>query len=100
MKKGIAFLFELCRIVLLLLLTMYVLDKLERFLIKLISESMEFHWGMIFGNLLLFFIAYRNYLQFNGWYKSDQNKKLSRSTSLVFILISAGLMIVPFLTAA
>lgn len=97
MKKLVAFLLELCRIVFLLLITLYVLDKLERILIKMITGKIDFHWSMTIGNLLLFFIMYRNYFQFNGWYKSKQNKKLSRTTSKIFISISIGFIIVPIL---
>lgn len=97
MKKLTTFVLELCRIIVLFALTLYVLDLVERNLLKIITGRTEYYWSMTVGNLFIFFVIYRNYFQFNGWYKSEQNLKLSKTATRLFILISLGLIIVPIL---
>ena len=97
MKKVITFILELCRLIILLVLTLYVLNLLERNLTKIITGRADFYWSMTIGNIFLFFVIYRNIFQFNGWYKSEQNIKLSRTTSIMFILLSIGLIVVPII---
>lgn len=41
---------------------------------------------------LLLFVLYRNILQFSGWYKGKNNKKLAKSTT-IFLLVSSVLLI-------
>ena len=97
MKKVISLILELCRLIILLVLTLYVLNLLERNLTKIITGRTDFYWSMTIGNIFLFFVIYRNFLQFNGWYRSEQNIKLNRMTSIMFILISIGLIVVPII---
>lgn len=97
MRKSITFVLELLRLVVLLLLTLYVLSILEKNLIKIITGRTDIYWSMTIGNIFIFFLLYRNYFQFHGWYRREQNVKLSRMTSTIFIMISISLIIGPIL---
>jgi accessory gene regulator protein AgrB len=48
--------------------------------------------------LLLIFVFYRNKLQFSGWYKGENKKKLPKSVTLSLISLSVLLLIItPFI---
>lgn len=44
---------------------------------------------------ILFFVLYRNKLQFSGWYKGKGREKLPRMVSQILILSSAILLLLP-----
>lgn len=47
--------------------------------------------------LLLFFVLYRNKLQFTGWYKGHGRVKLPRKVTAVLLSVSFILIFLPFL---
>ncbi|MEK3981309.1 hypothetical protein MKY37_20060 [Psychrobacillus sp. FSL K6-2836] len=44
---------------------------------------------------ILFFVLYRNKLQFSGWYKGKGREKLPRKVSQILILSSIALLLLP-----
>lgn len=84
MTKLWAALFEVIRMMILLMIIVAVLGEVEQ---RVLSSIMPWHdyYGMILlgGNVLLFLVLYRNKLQFHGWYRSDktQRKLSSKATS-------------------
>lgn len=44
---------------------------------------------------ILFFVLYRNKLQFSGWYKGKGREKIPRIVSQILILSSAILLLLP-----
>ncbi|MBS3680424.1 hypothetical protein KGF86_09370 [Ornithinibacillus massiliensis] len=49
------------------------------------------------GILFLFFVLYRNKLQFSGWYNGLRRNKLSRTITNGLIMVAVFLMIIPFI---
>lgn len=94
-KLG-SFIVELFRLSVLLVLTLFVLGGVERFIYQTIFGQPVYNWSMALGNVLIFFILYRNHFQFKGWYKSDKNVKLTILTTRIMTVISIGLVILPF----
>ncbi|OMD09901.1 hypothetical protein BJP47_28310 [Paenibacillus odorifer] len=94
LKLG-SFILELLRLCILLVLTLLVLGWAERLIYQLIFGQPVYSWSMGFGNLLLFFMLYRNHFQFKGWYKSEKNQKLTLLTTRIITVISIGLIILP-----
>lgn len=60
-----------------------------------VTES--YSWPGSIAILLLFFIFYRNKLQFTGWYKGKGREKLPKSFSFILILASILLIMSPFM---
>lgn len=87
---------ELLRIIILLVL----LGGLGWMLIEnayTINETTEsFSWLGGIGILILFFILYRNKLQFYGWFKGKNKKKLPKNVWITLITFSVILIITPF----
>jgi len=48
---------------------------------------------------ILFFVLYRNRLQFSGWYKGSGKEKLPKSLSKWFVFSSFFLLILPAILA-
>lgn len=62
-----------------------------------INEATEkYSWLGGFGILILFFILYRNKLQFYSWFKGKNKKKLSKNVLVSLITFSMILIITPF----
>lgn len=95
MSKVVSAFFELLRILILLVLIMLVLGGGERYLYSLLYGEPRYNWFMALGNFMLFFILYRNYFQFKGWYKSKDNRKLNKHTTRISIIIAVGLIVIP-----
>ena len=95
MLKLFSFILELMRLCVLLVLTLVILGGLERILYQLLFGSPIYYGTMGLGNFLLFFVLYRNYFQFKGWYKSEKNVKLSRNLTRSLIAISFVLILIP-----
>ncbi|MBO7743231.1 hypothetical protein I8J29_03425 [Paenibacillus sp. MWE-103] len=89
MVKGAAFLLELARIVVLLFLTLFLLDGLERAVFGTFGEPRPSLLRGV-GNFALFVVLYRNALQFNGWYKSERSRRLGRAWTMGLILMASG----------
>jgi hypothetical protein len=96
--RSLTVLLELLRMIVLLLIFMFVTGAVERFIYEsFMSWEHSYHWYLAIGNFVLFFVIYRNYLQFKGWYKSKDNVKLSKSATRLLYLIAALIIIVPMI---
>ncbi|OBZ18578.1 hypothetical protein A8L34_03120 [Bacillus sp. FJAT-27264] len=95
MLKLVSFIFELLRLCILFALTLLVLGGLEKVIYQWIFGQSLYHWSMTLGNMILFLVLYRNYFQFKGWYKSENNKKLNKISTRSLTLISMGLLLIP-----
>lgn len=95
MSKVVSFIFEILRLCILLVLTLYILGMLERSIYQWVFGEPLDYWSMGVGNILVFFVLYRNYFQFKGWYKSENNQKLSKNTTIILVLISLILILIP-----
>lgn len=95
MTKLGSFILELLRMCVLLMLTLFILGGVERFIYQSIFGQPVYNWSMALGNLLIFFMLYRNHFQFKGWYKSQKNQKLTILTTRITTVISLGLIIQP-----
>lgn len=63
-----------------------------------INESTEsYSWLGAIAILILLFVLYRNKLQFSGWYKGKEKVKLPNSVSIMLIISSILLIIMPFI---
>lgn len=60
-----------------------------------VTES--YSWLGSIALLLLFFVIYRNKLQFSGWYEGKGREKLPKLFSLMLIWFSIVLIISPFI---
>lgn len=52
-------------------------------------------WMGYIALLLLFFVLYRNKLQFSGWYKGKGREKLPKLVSQILIFTSISLLVLP-----
>lgn len=95
MTKLGSFILELLRMCVLLMLTLFILGGVERFIYQSIFGQPVYNWSMALGNLLIFFMLYRNHFQFKGWYKSQKNQKLTILTTRITTVISLGLIMLP-----
>src|SRR5699024_9496143 len=68
---------ELLRILALLVIFGAVAAVLTESLYTVNESVAAYAWISGFALLLLFFVAYRNALQFSGWYKGEQRKKVT-----------------------
>lgn len=98
MMKLVTFIFEILRLIILLALTLLILGKVEQTIYQLIFEKPIDNWSLHIGNIIIFLVIYRNYFQFNGWYKSEKNIKLNKVEIRILISISFGLITIPFWT--
>ena len=61
------------------------------------NEATEsYSWLGAIAILLLIFVLYRNKLQFSGWYKGEGKVKLPKSLTVILILSSIFLIVLPF----
>lgn len=93
-------LLEFLRVLFILVLGTGILLYLEIWLysffnVDLLGNSMG--WLAAIANWIIVFIVYRNFLQFRGWDKSSNKAKISRPTTIVLIVVSAILFIIPLL---
>lgn len=59
--------------------------------------TQNYSWLGALAILILLFVLYRNKLQFSGWYKGKDRKKLSKKISVTLISLSVVLIITPFI---
>ncbi|MHA6531255.1 hypothetical protein [Paenibacillus sp. BAC0078] len=96
MGKLATFVLEILRLLFLLALTMIVLGGLEQELFKLLYDRTLYPESAGVGNFIVFFVLYRNYWQFKGWFQSDKNQKLGRSLTASLTFLSLLLILSPF----
>lgn len=87
---------ELLRILVLLLVFGAIAALLTENIYKVNESVTAYAWISGIALLLLFFVAYRNTLQFSGWYKGEQRKKLPKKVTLTLLSISIVLLVAPF----
>ncbi|HLR42721.1 MAG TPA: hypothetical protein VK067_05680 [Pseudogracilibacillus sp.] len=87
---------ELLRILVLLVIFGAVAAVLTESIYTVNESVAAYAWISGIALLLLFFVAYRNALQFSGWYKGEQRKKLPKKVTAILISISIVLLLVPF----
>lgn len=64
------------------------------------QTTKSYSWLGALAILILLFVLYRNKLQFSGWYKSKDRKKLSKKVSVLLISLSVILVITPFILSS
>ncbi|WP_379154830.1 hypothetical protein [Paenibacillus sp. sgz5001063] len=96
MSKLVTFVIEILRMCLMLVLTLGILGGLEYVLFKLLYGWTIYPGSAAIGNFILFFVLYRNYWQFKGWFKSDKNQKLGRNLTVSLTSLSLLLILLPF----
>ncbi len=94
MRLG-SFILEILRLGVLLVATLFILGGLESLVYEAIVGHVVESWSIGIGNLMIFFVLYRNYFQFKGWYKSEKNQKLQSITTRILIVISLVLIMIP-----
>ncbi|WP_405107866.1 hypothetical protein MHH28_28080 [Paenibacillus sp. FSL K6-1217] len=92
MGKMATFIVEMLRMLILLVLTLLVLGGVEQWVFKMSYGEEGFLYTAMPGNLLVFFVMYRNYWQFKGWYHSEKNRKLK--TGWTRGLLAAALLLI------
>ncbi|NOU95822.1 hypothetical protein GC093_21730 [Paenibacillus sp. LMG 31456] len=96
--KGVTFLLEFIRFLIIFMLGFILLGELEQVLYQAAGIQMlgSLWWMPGLANVLLMLIVYHNRLQFSGWFKSPVNRKLSKRTTLILLYIALLLLILPF----
>jgi len=70
----------------------YVLEEVYE---SIGSHPGKYSWMGFVAILILFFVLYRNKLQFSGWYKGVERKKLPNRLSRILISLSVVLILLP-----
>ncbi|CQR53409.1 hypothetical protein [Paenibacillus riograndensis] len=96
MGKLATFVLELLRMCLLLIITIGLLGGLEDAIFKLLYGWTIYPGSAVVGNIILFFVLYRNYWQFRGWFESDKNQRLEQHLTRSLIGLSLLLILLPF----
>lgn len=58
-------------------------------------DTEKYGWMGFFAIFILFFVLYRNKLQFSGWYKGEGRKKLPKIVTRILIVSSIILLSLP-----
>ncbi|WLR52064.1 hypothetical protein LC040_03885 [Bacillus tianshenii] len=96
MKKLITFLLELVRVIVLFGLLLTLFGWLNEQLLIMMTGTSEIRTSLgllqAIGFLLVIIVLYRNKLQFHGWFKSGDERPLSKKATKR-LLMTAGLLI-------
>ncbi len=96
MHKIGPFILELLRVLLIVMAGTPLLIGIETWLYSLAGKNIfDFTWMPATANIIIIFVLYRNVLQFGGWFKSKQNKRLGKIYSRILILVSLVLILIP-----
>lgn len=68
---------------------------IENVYLEIGTDTEKYGWIGYIAILLLFFVRYRNKLQFNGWYKGEGREKLPKVVSRFLLFISISLLFLP-----
>ncbi|WP_336825230.1 hypothetical protein [Sporosarcina sp. USHLN248] len=91
-------LFELMRIAILFIVFGGIVRVFLYYAYSILGIDVDrYGWFGSIGILSLFFVLYRNKLQFSGWYWSKSVKKLPKKVSKTLIVGSIFLLILPSL---
>lgn len=96
MGRLAAFLIEMLRLVVLLVLTLLVLGAAEQWLFTMLYGREGYLYTAVPGNMLVFAVMYRNSWQFKGWYKSEENRKLKPGWARGLSVAALLLILLPF----
>ncbi|WP_419958867.1 hypothetical protein [Psychrobacillus sp. BM2] len=89
-------LLELIRIIVLFAIVGSALGYfINYFYLEMGLETEKYGLIVFIAIFILFFVLYRNKLQFSGWYKGKGREKLPRIVSQILILSSAILLLLP-----
>jgi hypothetical protein len=98
MKTFGLFLLEMARVLFYLFVGMAILWYLDVEIYKWFKINLHEHFLLVgIANFLLLLIVYRNHLQFSGWFKSNLNKKLPRSVTILASILIFILMVIPII---
>jgi len=96
MKLFIGGLLEFIRMIILAILFIFIAGQVLLFIYTKLGVNVHvFGWIGIIGLYLVFFIIYRNYLQFRGWYTGKERKRLSGRYTRLIGYISIILVLFP-----
>ena len=95
--KNMRTLLELLRIIFILFIFITVCGAILNGIYSISEAEKTYAWLGGLSVYFLFFVLYRNKLQFSGWYKGEGNKKLPRTVSTILIVISCLLLISPYI---
>lgn len=90
-------LLEILRIILLLLIFVGFFISLLGYSYSFLGFNLNnFHyaWLAYIAIISLFFVLYRNKLQYSGWYIGKRRERLSKTTTLILVASSILLMII------
>lgn len=96
MSKFASFTAEILRLGVLLILTILLLGGVEQWIFKAVYGWEGYLYSAVAGNILVFFVMYRNYWQFRGWYKSEKNRKLKPAWTWTLCTLALLLILLPF----
>jgi hypothetical protein len=96
MGKFATFMIEMLRLAVLLILTLLLLGGLEQWMFKTLYGWTGDLYTSGIGNFLVFFMLYRNYWQFKGWYKSEKNQKLKPVWTRTLSVAALLLILLPY----
>lgn len=100
MKKSLEMLLELFRIIIICtFLGAIIWFILIENLYNIWNYSHEKDWIGALGIWVLLFVIYRNHLQFSGFYKSENQVKLSPIFTKVLVIISVIMILIPPLSS-
>lgn len=88
---------ELVRIMFLLAFFEVIGGYIIRSIYATFEISSDYMLFGFIGILVLFFVLYRNKLQFSGWYNGMRRNKLSKAMTNGVIVAAVFLMIIPFI---
>ncbi len=96
------FLLEYLRVVFILIFGTVTLTFIEEWIYKLFNASImenPLNWMAIPANIIIILVLYRNKLQFSGWIRRQDGKRLTKTTSGVLMALAIMLLLVPLLKA-
>ncbi|KAB2335355.1 hypothetical protein [Bacillus mesophilum] len=89
-------LFELIRIIFIFAIVGGLLGNFfGRVYLEIGIDTEKYGWMGFLAIFILFFVLYRNKLQFSGWYKGEGREKLPKIVSRILIFSSIILILLP-----
>ncbi|MGM1045109.1 hypothetical protein SAMN05661091_2195 [Paenibacillus uliginis N3/975] len=88
---------EMVRMMIMMFIVVALLGEVEQRISSTLIQWQDFYGlFLLAGNLLLFFVVYRNKLQFHGWYRSSETqRKLSGKVTRGCITVAIVLILTP-----
>lgn len=87
---------ELIRILFIMTIVVGILGSIVGYVyLKIGADIDKYGWMTYIAIPILFFVLYRNKLQFSGWYKGKGREKLPKIVSQMLIFSSISLLLLP-----